>query len=91
MEGFSGGCPGPCPGVSGGLCAAPSGAPGPCGPPGGIIPGGNGGIPCCIIRFSIGTTGRRMMGCWGGRVTWMTWQMAMVTRLNAASAMQTFT
>jgi hypothetical protein len=70
---------------------APSGIPCPCCIPGGIIPGGMGGCAGCIIRFSIGTTGRRIIGWGGGRSTRITWQTAMVIKLNAASAMHTFT
>jgi hypothetical protein len=50
-----------------------------------------GGCAGCIIRFSIGTTGRRIIGWGGGRSTRITWQTAMVIKLNAASAMHTFT
>ena len=70
---------------------APSGAPCPGCIPGGIIPGGRGGWPCCIIRFSMGTTGRRIIGWGGGRNTRITWQTAIVTRLSATRAMHTFT
>jgi hypothetical protein len=31
-----------------------------------------GGCPCCIIRFSIGTTGLRIIGWGGGRNTSIT-------------------
>jgi len=55
------------------------------------MPGGNGGWPCCIIRFSIGTTGRRIIGWGGGRNTRIIWHTAMVIKLNAARAIQTFT
>ena len=79
----------PC-GGGGGLCMAPSGIPCPCCIPGGIIPG-TGGCPCCIIRFSIGTTGRRIIGWGGGRRTKITWHTAMVIRLKAAKAMHTLT
>jgi len=70
---------------------APSGIPCPGGIPEGIMPGGNGGWPCCIIRFSIGTTDRRIIGWGGGRNTRITWHTAMVTKLNAANAIQIFT
>ena len=55
------------------------------------MPGGKGGCPGCIIRFSMGTTGRRIIGWGGGRSTRITWQTAMVIRLIAANAMHTFT
>ena len=70
---------------------APSGIPCPGCIPGGIIPGGIDVVPCGIIRFSIGTAGRRPIGWGGGRRTKITWQTAIVIRLNAASAMHTFT
>ena len=70
---------------------APSGIPCPGCIPGGIIPGGIDVVPCCIIRFSIGTTGRRIIGWGGGRRTRTTWQTAIVIRLKAAKAMHTFT
>jgi len=69
----------------------PSGIPCPGCIPEGIIPGGMGGWPGCIIRFSIGTTGRRIIGWGGGRNTRMTWQTAMVAKLKAANAIQIFT
>jgi hypothetical protein len=50
-----------------------------------------GGWPGCIMRFSIGTTGRRITGWGGGRKTKITWHTAMVIRLKAAKAMHTFT
>jgi hypothetical protein len=50
-----------------------------------------GGCPCCIIRFSIGTTDRRIIGWGGGRNTRITWHTAMVTKLNATNAIQIFT
>ena len=70
---------------------APSGIPCPGCIPGGSIPGGMGGWPGCIIRFSIETTGRRIIGWGGGRRTRTTWQTAIVIRLKAAKAMHTFT
>ena len=39
----------------------------------------------------MGTTGRRIIGWGGGRRTNMTWHTAIVIRLKAAKAMQTFT